>query len=35
MGYQLDSIDIAVLFAIMVLGLLWRFGGAGRGWPPR
>jgi len=36
MHYHLDSIDMAVLFAIMVLGLLARFGGFGRGWwPPR
>ena len=36
MNYSLDSIDMAVLFAIMVLGLLARFGGFGRGWwPPR
>jgi hypothetical protein len=26
------SLDLSVLFAIMVLGLLARFGGVGRGW---
>lgn len=36
MNFHFDSIDITVLFAIMILGLLARFGGAGRGWwPPR
>lgn len=35
MNYHLESIDMAVLFTIMVLGLLARFGGIGRGWPPR
>jgi hypothetical protein len=35
-NYRFDSIDITVLIAIMVLGLLARFGGFGRGlWPPR
>jgi hypothetical protein len=33
---HLDSIDMAVLVAIFLLGLLARFGGFGRGWwPPR
>jgi len=31
----LDSIDISVLVGILLLGLLARFGGWGRGlWPP-
>jgi hypothetical protein len=33
-NYHFDSIDVAVLIAIMVLGLLARFGGFGRGWRP-
>jgi hypothetical protein len=32
MNHHFDSIDIAVLAAIMILGLLARFGGAGRSW---
>ena len=32
MNYSFESIDMSVLFAIMVLGLLARFGGVGRGW---
>lgn len=35
MNYHLDSIDMAMLFTIMVFGLLARFGGTGRSWPPR
>jgi hypothetical protein len=34
MNYHFDSIDMPVLFAIMVLGLLARCSGVGRGlWP--
>lgn len=32
MNSHFSSIDMPVLFAIMVLGLLARFGGFGRGW---
>lgn len=35
MNYGFDSIDMAVLVAIMILGLFARFGGIGRGWWPR
>jgi hypothetical protein len=34
-NYRFDSIDMTVLVAIAILGLLARFGGAGRGWWPR